>query len=92
LSTLRKENQNNSLTIRSASHNLGGDMNKNTSKYTRLLRRLRQRIFDYPPHQALKAERVLLAVKERAMMEPENVEARNRAQQAISERMLRMWA
>lgn len=67
-------------------------MNKNTSKYTRLLRRLRQRIFDYPPHQALKAERVLLAVKERAMLEPENVEARNRAQQAISERMLRMWA
>lgn len=36
-------------------------------KYERLLRRLRQRIFDYPPDKEAKADRVIQAVKDRVM-------------------------
>lgn len=60
--------------------------------YSKLLRKLRQRAFDYPEAKAAKFDRVLAKVKARYMTSPAKREEIESAKQRQSERMLRLWA
>lgn len=60
--------------------------------YSKLLRKLRQRAFDYPESKAAKFDRILAKVKARYMASPAKREEIAQHEMHMSERLLRLWA